>query len=436
MSLFDRLEHGWNMFKQRSPANGFNDTDPKYQTVYEPQSISPDRSIPQRFYSQSSFASMIYNRIAIDVSMAKFRHIKLSKDRQTSEVVKDSHLNRLFECEFNIDQTATDFMHDLTYSLFDEGVVAAVVVSASGDPMIDGSYNIESMRCGKIIQWYPRHVRVKLYNEETGQFSEVVVPKRTTAIIENPLNAVVGNGNPTLDRLMKKLSLLDKQDSESVSSKLNMILQLPNPVRTDLKQEAATKRVKDLENQLKESNLGIGYIGSEEKITQLNRQLNSILMDEVKYLTDELLSQLGFTRNIFNGTASSEELHNYYVRTIEPILTRIQEEFQRKFLTKTAYTQGHRVTTYNDPFRMVPTKDIANIFDTLIRNRILTSNESREILGFDPSEDPRANELFNPNMPWDKQGVLGSPASPEEYDPYMMDPELQNGGNLEEDYVE
>ena len=431
MNIRDQLEHGWNLFFPREGSANLVETDPKYQISYEPHSLNPDSSIPLKTYSSSAFASMLFNRIAIDVSMIRFMHIKVDKDSDKQTVQKDSSLQRLFDVEANLDQTSTDFFHDLTYSLFDEGVVAVVITDATNDPSVTGMYEIGSLRVGKITQWYPTSVRVKLYNENTGQFSEVVVPKRSTAIIENPLNNIIGSGNPTLDRLLKKLSLLDKQDLDLVTNKLNVILQLPYSVKNEIKQSVAKNRVDSLEKQLKDTKLGVGYIGAEEKITQLTRPLNTSLMDEIKYLTDELLSQLGVTRKIFDGTASQDEMQNYYTRTIEPIAQRIQEEFQRKFITRTAYTQGHRIIMYQDPFRLVPTGQIATIMDTLIRNQILTSNEARSILGYAPSSNPLADELFNPNMPSQKQIMPGSPTSPEEYDPYMMDPSLQNGGEYQ-----
>lgn len=421
MSIFDRLSHGWNLFLPRS--SNFIDVDQKYTVSTEPVSLSIDNLIPTKSYTTSSYASMLYNRIAIDVSMIKFMHIKIDNDTEKQIIQKGSSLQRIFDVEANIDQTSTDFIHDLVYSLFDEGVVAVVVTKATNDPSTSGMYDIGSLRVGKILQWYPNSVRVKLYNENTGNFSEVVVPKRSTAIIENPLINIIGKSNPTLDRLLSKLSLLDKQDLDIVTNKLNMILQLPYPVRHDIKQSVAKDRVGELEKQLKDTSLGIGYIGSEEKITQLTRPINSNLMDEIKYLTDELLSQLGLTRKIFDGTADTKEIQSYYTRTVEPIAQRIVEEFQRKFLTRTAYTQGHRIIMYQDPFRMVPTEQVSVIMDTLIRNQILTSNEARSILGYAPSSNPMADELFNPNMPTDKQVMPGSITSPEDF----FEKELQNG---------
>lgn len=434
MSYKTWLEHGWGLFGDynKDPY----ETDRKYQTSYEyRRALSPDNSIPLRAYSRSSFSSMLYNRIAIDVSMTKFQHVKISPDSENQQVIKNSSLQRLFEVEMNLDQTSTDFFHDLTYSLFDEGVVAVAIVEATGDIMETGSFDIQQLRVGKILEWFPEKVKVKLYNQSKGDFSEVILPKNRTAIIENPLNNVLGNQNPTLERLLKKLSLIDAQDLDAVTNKLNMIIQLPNPVRTDTKRAMAEKRVDDIQNQLKKSDLGIAYIGAEEKVTQLNRQINSNLMDEVKYLTDELLSQLGMSRAVFDGTATPAQMQNYNTRIIEPIVIRIREEFQRKFLTKTAYSQGQRIVSYNNPFRLVPTEQLASIGDALLRNSILTPNEFRAVIGYGPNQNPMADELYNRNIADTNQNIsIGSAASPEEseeipeeYYPEEEQIDLQNG---------
>nr|DAD63865.1 MAG TPA: portal protein [Caudoviricetes sp.] len=379
---------------------------------------------------------MIFNRIAMDASMVKFQHVKLAEDKENQTVQYGSSLQRLFEVEMNIDQSATDFFHDLVYSLFDEGVVAAVPIEATLDPTQSDSYEIKSMRVGKIMEWFPTKVRVKIYNESKGDFSEVIVPKKMCAIIENPLANILGTDNPTMNRLIQKLSILDKQDIDAVANKWNMILQLPVPVRNDIKRKEADERVKDIEKQLQDSNLGIAYITADEKITQLNRQINSNLMDEIKYLTDELLSQIGLTKAVFDGTANAEQMQNYYTRTIDPIVTRIQEEFQRKFITKTGYTQGHRIVSYSDPFKLVPTSQLATIGDALLRNRILTSNEFRAVIGYGPIADPMADQLYNPNISDARQdvsipGSVGSPENQPEYAQYPQEeyPEdFQNGG--------
>lgn len=438
MSMFtDGLQHAWSMFN-RNDTTSLTETQPVFQLSNEPRALNPNNAIPTRTYARASISSMIFNRIAMDASMVKFQHVKLAEDKENQTVQYGSSLQRLFEVEMNIDQSATDFFHDLVYSLFDEGVVAAVPVEATLDPSQSDAYDIKSMRVGKILEWFPTKVRVKIYNESKGDFSEVVVPKKMCAIIENPLANILGTDNPTMNRLIQKLSILDKQDIDAVANKWNMILQLPVPVRNDIKRKEADERVKDIEKQLQDSNLGIAYITADEKITQLNRQINSNLMDEIKYLTDELLSQIGLTKAVFDGTANAEQMQNYYTRTIDPIVTRIQEEFQRKFITKTGYTQGHRIITYSDPFKLVPTSQLATIGDALLRNRILTSNEFRAVIGYGPIADPMADQLYNPNISDARQDVSipGSVGSPEVQDEYAQYPQyeeyseedIQNGG--------
>ena len=438
MSMFtDGLQHAWSMFN-RNDTTSLTETQPVFQLSNEPRALNPNNAIPTRTYARASISSMIFNRIAMDASMVKFQHVKLAEDKENQTVQYGSSLQRLFEVEMNIDQSATDFFHDLVYSLFDEGVVAAVPVEATLDPSQSDAYDIKSMRVGKILEWFPTKVRVKIYNESKGDFSEVVVPKKMCAIIENPLANILGTDNPTMNRLIQKLSILDKQDIDAVANKWNMILQLPVPVRNDIKRKEADERVKDIEKQLQDSNLGIAYITADEKITQLNRQINSNLMDEIKYLTDELLSQIGLTKAVFDGTANAEQMQNYYTRTIDPIVTRIQEEFQRKFITKTGYTQGHRIITYSDPFKLVPTSQLATIGDALLRNRILTSNEFRAVIGYGPMADPMADQLYNPNISDARQDVSipGSVGSPEVQDEYAQYPQyeeyseedIQNGG--------
>lgn len=442
MSIFtDGLTHAWAMFSRTQSSSNLVETDEPFQLSLEPRALSPNTSIPGRSFSRSSIASMIFNRIAMDAAMVKFQHVKLAPDGENQEVQKNSALQRLFDVEMNLDQSSTDFFHDLVYSLFDDGVVAAVPLEATVDPSKSDSYDIKSMRVGKILEWYPTKVRVKIYNEKKGNFSEIIVPKKMCAIIENPLANIVGSENPTMARLLQKLAVLDAHDREAIANKWNMILQLPVPVRNDIKRREADARIQDIEEQLSKSSTGIAYVAADEKITQLNRPINTNLMEEIKYLTEELLSQIGLTKAVFDGTANAEQMQNYYTRTIDPIVTRIQEEFQRKFITKTGYTQGHRIVTYNDPFKLVPTSQLATIGDSLLRNRILTSNEFRAVIGYGPISDPMADQLYNPNIADNNQDVSvpGSVASPEEgqgMDPSQMDPDgyqqyldyIQNGG--------
>lgn len=442
MSIFtDGLTHAWAMFSRTQSSTNLVETDEPFQLSLEPRALSPNTSIPGRSFSRSSIASMIFNRIAMDAAMVKFQHVKLAPDGENQEIQKNSALQRLFDVEMNLDQSSTDFFHDLVYSLFDDGVVAAVPLEATVDPSKSDSYDIKSMRVGKILEWYPTKVRVKIYNEKEGDFSEIIVPKKMCAIIENPLANIVGPENPTMSRLLQKLAVLDAHDREAIANKWNMILQLPVPVRNDIKRKEADARIQDIEEQLSKSSTGIAYVAADEKITQLNRPINTNLMEEIKYLTEELLSQIGLTKAVFDGTANAEQMQNYYTRTIDPIVTRIQEEFQRKFITKTGYTQGHRIVTYNDPFKLVPTSQLATIGDSLLRNRILTSNEFRAVIGYGPISDPMADQLYNPNIADNNQDVSvpGSVASPEEgqgMDPEQMDPDgyqqyldyIQNGG--------
>lgn len=422
MGLLSEIKHGWSMFKNRGNVAG--DVDRSYDHSNEPYAMPPSVSIPYNV-SGSSYASMIYTRIAIDISSMTFQHVIQDPDSETQIIQKKSSLNRIFTVEANIDQSSTSFMQSLVYALFEEGVVAVVITDADLDPMETGSYKINSLRVGKILQWHPQSVRVKIYNEKTGQFSEITVSKRNTAIIENPLQNIVGKQNPTLERLLQKLNLLDKQDYDMVNERLNLILQLPYPTRTETRKEIAKERLNEIDSQLKKSKLGIAYISSEEKITQLNRTLNSGLIDEIKYLTDELLSQLGYTRNVFNGTANALENMVYNNRNMA-IANRIREEFQRKFLTKTAYTQGHRIVVRSDPFKLVPPEQLASIGDSLLRNSIVTPNEFRAVIGFGPHPNPTADELYNRNIADANQDYsIGSPVSPDD----MTDPYYQNDGN-------
>ena len=308
--------------------------------------------------------------------------------------------------------------------MFDDGEVIAVPTDTDIDPDTM-SYNINEIRIGKAVEWYKDDIKVRLYNPMIGDFSEVVVKKKFTAIIQNPLYAVLANGNPTLDRLLRKLSIVDKEDMDVVTNKLNIILELPVPVKGEIKRKEAEERIKDIEKQLRTNSLGAAYIGTNEKITQLGRQITSTLMDDIKYLTTELMNQLGLNERVFNGTASAAEMQNYYVRTIEPIVRHIQQEFQRKFLTKTAYTQGHRINIYMDPFKLVDITSLAGTGDSLIRNGIMSSNEFRHKIGLGPHWAPQADMLFNPNIANKNQadgyGYAGDPGM----DPSMMgDPNM------------
>lgn len=348
-------------------------------------------------FSASKYANAIINRIAIDASMVDILHVKIDKQSGHEETIMDGICQCLM-VEANLDQSAKEFIHDIVYSMFDEGVVAVVPVHTTRNPDITAGYDIETMRTGRIVQWYPKHVKVNLYNEETGRTEDVYLHKRDVAIIENPLYAIINDKNSTLKRLVSKLSLLDLQDSITAGGRLDLILQLPYTIKTESRREDAEKRLSELTNQLNNSKYGIGYIDSADKITQLNRPVVNNLLEQVETLRKELYNQLGLTENVFNGTATEAQMRTYYNRTIDPILTRITNEFERKFLTKTARTQGQKFTFRRDPFKMVPVEQLAQIADTFSRNELLTPNEIRPIIGFGPSKDPEADKLSNRNI--------------------------------------
>jgi len=329
--------------------------------------------------------------------MIEFKHIRKDKDPATELLINDG-FNRCLQLEANIDQSAIDFKKDLCMSMMDEGVIAVVPVDTDIKPGETPTYDILTMRVGKITQWYPQHVKVRLYNDQTGQDQEITLSKRQVAIIENPLYEVVNGQNSTLKRLIRKLQLKDALDENMISKKLDLLIQMPGALKGEIRQQQAKQRVEQIQDQLSNSEYGIAYIDSTEHITQLNRPIENNLQSEIEYLTAELFNQLGLTKAVFDGTAGESELRSYYDRTINPIAMRIALEFNRKFLTDTARTQGHEIVYYSDPFKLVPTSSVAGMADALRRNAILSSNEIRGILGFQPSDDARADELFNPNI--------------------------------------
>lgn len=389
MGFIDRLQHGWNAFMNKDPTRNYYDTGPGY-------SYRPDRPRLSRG-NERTIVTSIFNRIALDVAALNITHCKVDENgRYLSDM--DSPLNSCLNLEANIDQTGRAFIQDVVISMFDEGCVAVVPVDTSIDPTISGSYNVESMRTGKIIEWYPKHVKVRVYNENTGIKEDIKLPKSTVAIIENPLFAVVNEPNSTLQRLMRKLALLDVIDEQSSAGKLDMIIQLPYTIKSEARRTQAENRRKDIEMQLTNTKYGIAYVDATEKITQLNRPLENNLMKQIEYLTNMLYSQLGITQSILDGTADEQTLLNYHSRTIEPIVSAIVDEMKRKFLTKTARTQKQTITFFRDPFKLVPVNNIADIADKFTRNEVLTSNEIRQIIGFKPSSDPKADELRNSNL--------------------------------------
>lgn len=391
MALKDRFQKAWNAFFNRDRTEDYAYQDYGMQTY-----IRPDRP---RFSlgNERTIITAIFNRIALDTASANINHVRVDDEGKFLEVI-DSDLNSCFNLEANIDQTGRAFVQDIVMSMMDEGVVAIVPVDTKGDPLLTASYDIETMRTGKIIGWFPQHVKVHVYNDRNGQKEDLILPKSMVGIVENPLYAVVNEPNSVLQRLLKKLNLLDFIDEQNSSTKLNMIIQLPYTVKTELRQKQAEQRRKAVEDQLVDSKYGIAYIDGTEKITQLNRPLENNLMGQIEYLTSMLYSQLGINEDILNGTADEKAMTNYYTRTIEPIISAIADEVKRKFLTKTARTQGQSIMFFRDPFKLVPVTEVATIADSFTRNEILTSNEIRQIIGRKPSNDPNADQLRNKNL--------------------------------------
>jgi hypothetical protein len=339
----------------------------------------------------------VYNRIAMDVSAVMIQHVRLDQNGRFEEVI-NSGLNYALTVEANIDQTASAFIHDLVLSMFDEGCVGVVPIDTTINPKISGSYDIQTMRTGKILDWYPEHVRVRVYNDRTGSKEDLTLPKKMVGIIENPLYAVMNEPNSTLKRLIRKLNILDAIDEQSGSGKLDLIIQLPYVIKTPARKAQAEIRRKDIEDQLSGSKYGIAYTDGTEKVTQLNRPAENNLMNQIEYLTSMLYSQLGLTEDVFNGKADEATMLNYNSRTVYPILKAIIDELKRKFLTKTARSQNQSLMFFKDAFSLVPATELANIVDKFTRNEILSSNEIRAIIGYKPSLDPKADELRNKNL--------------------------------------
>lgn len=385
--------HAWNAFTNRDP------TYPR--TLGESYYHRPDR-IQFTRGNERSIATAVYNRIAMDVAAVGIRHVKLDENGRYSSDI-DSGLNKCLNLEANIDQTGRAFIQDVVMSMLDEGCVAIVPVDTSIDPTVSGSYSIDSMRTGKIVQWYPQHVKVRLYNDRTGKKQEVTLPKSTVAIIENPLYSVINEPNSTMQRLIRKLSLLDVTDEQTASGKLDLIIQLPYVIKTQSKRDEAERRRKEIERQLAGSKYGIAYADGTERITQLNRSVENNLMKQIEYLTEMLYSQLGITQTVMDGTADEKTMLNYNNRSIEPIVSAIVDELKRKFLTKTARSQGQSIMMFRDPFKLVPVDNIAEIADKFTRNEIMTSNEFRQVIGMKPSDDPKADQLVNANISQPKE---------------------------------
>lgn len=397
MGVRDRIAHAWNAF--RGDSNSSQDTyqAQQVQTVGPGYSYKPDR-VRMRYSNERSIIASLYTRLAVDASGVKLKHVKLDDNGMLASIMP-SGLNNCLTVEANLDQGARAFSIDMWMTLFDEGTIAIVPVDTTLDPNITGSYDINSLRVGRIVQWYAQHVRVSVYNEKTGKREEIVLSKKFVAIVENPFFSVMNEQNSTLQRLIRKLNLLDAIDEQSGSGKLDIIIQLPYTIRSETRQAQAEKRRKDLEVQMSNSKYGIGYTDATEKITQLNRPAENNIMSQVEYLTNMLYGQLGLTPAIFDGSASEAAMLNYYSRTIEPLLDAVKEAINRTFLTKTARSQKQSVEYYRDAFKLVPISQLGDIADKFTRNKILTSNEIRGIVGFAPIDDPSANMLDNPNMP-------------------------------------
>ena len=406
MGLLDRLSHAWNAFLGKGPPYDLNKQfiQPRYFDLGFSSTYRPDRVYFTRG-QEKTFVNTIINRIAVDAAALDIRHVKLDDDDRFKEYYKDD-LDNCLTVEANKDQAARAFIQDVVMSMLDEGCVAVVPIDTSINPADSTSFGIETMRVGKILQWYPDYIQVECYNDRTGRRQTITVPKKSTAIIENPFYAIMNEPNSILQRLVKKLNLLDVIDAQSGSGKLNLIVQLPYVIKTEARQEQAAKRRDDIENQLAKSQYGIAYTDGTEKITQLNRPAENNLLTQVQYLTSMLFSQLGLTESILNGTADEKTMLNYQNRIIVPILCAITEEFRRKFLTKTARSQKQDIMYFVNPFKYVQASDMAEIGDKMTRNEIMTSNEVRQIVGLKPSTDPKADELRNKNLNRSDQEVV------------------------------
>ena len=389
LSIGSRLQHAWNAFRNKDPAIYYNNIGPGYG--YRPDRVRFSRG------NERSIVTSVYNRITLDAAAINIYHARLDENDRFIEKI-ESGLNNCLTLEANMDQTARAFLQDAVMSMLDEGCVALVPVDTTLDPEVTGSYDIQSMRTAQILEWYPEHVKLRLYNEKIGRKEDIILSKSTVAIIENPLYSVMNEPNSTMQRLIRKLNLLDVIDEQSGSGKLDLIIQLPYVIKTDARRRQAEERRKEIENQLTGSKYGIAYTDGTERITQLNRAVDNNLMSQIEYLTSMLYSQLGITQSILDGSADDKTMLNYYNRTIEPIISAIVDEMKRKFLTKTARSQKQSILFFRDPFKLVPVADISEIADKFTRNEIMTSNEIRQIVGMKPSDDPKADELRNSNI--------------------------------------
>lgn len=389
LSIGSRLKHAWNAFLNRDHPANFGGYAGGYS--YRPDRVRLTRG------NERTFVTSIYNRIAMDCCAITIQHVRLDDNRRYDSTI-DSGLNNCLNLEANIDQTGRGLVQDIVMSMLDEGVVAVVPVETDYDPTTTDSYKIYSMRVGKILEWYPEHVRVRLYNDRTGQKEELVLPKKTVAIIENPFYAIMNEPNSTMQRLIRKLSLLDVVDEQAGAGKLDLIIQLPYVVKSEARRQQANQRRREIEDQLRDSKYGIAWTDGTERVTQLNRSLENNLLKQIEYLTNMFYSQLGITLEIMNGTADEAAMTNYYNRIVEPIISAIVDEMKRKFLTKTARSQKQSILFFRDPFKLAPIGTVAEMADKFTRNEIMSSNEFRQVIGLKPSKDPRADELSNKNL--------------------------------------
>ena len=389
MALMDRLKHAWNIFKNKDPTQVNWNIGPSYG--YRPDRMRYTRG------NERSIVTAVYNRIAMDVAAVNLKHIRLDENDRYKETI-DSGLNNCLSIEANLDQTGRAFIQDLVASMLDEGCVAAVPTDADDEPEDSGNFKVYTLRTGKILEWYPRHVKVEVYNEQEGQRQQIIIPKSTVPLIENPMYSVMNEPNSIYQRLVRKLTLLDVVDEQTSSGKLDLVIQLPYIIKTEARRVQAEKRRRDIEKQLSDGKYGIAYTDGTERITQLNRPVENNLMKQIEYLTSMFFSQLGITQSILDGTADEKTMLNYYNRTIEPILSAIADEMKRKFLTPTARSQKQTIAYFRDPFKLVPVNDIAEIADKFTRNEIMTSNEIRQVIGMKPSSDPNADVLRNKNL--------------------------------------
>ena len=410
-SFGSRLKHAWNAFLNRDPTITYK------QDIGTSYYRRPDRPRLSRG-NEKTIITSIYNRIALDVAAIDIQHVRLDANGRYIETI-ESGLNNCLTLEANLDQTGRAFIQDAVMSMMDDGCVALVPVDTDINPAITDSYKILSIRVGKILEWYPAHVKVRVYNEKTGNKEDIIVPKKTVAIIENPLYAVMNEPNSTMKRLTRKLALLDFVDEQNSSGKLDMIIQLPYVIKSETRRQQAEERRKQIEDQLVGSKYGIAYTDGTERITQLNRPVENNLMAQIESLTKTLYSQLGINESVMDGTADEKTMLNYNNRTIEPIVSAIVDEMKRKFLTKTARSQRQSIEFFRDPFRLVPVNDIAEIADKFTRNEIMTSNEIRQIIGMKPSNDPKADQLVNSNIAQPTNGMMEDPMAEEDYEEGM-----------------